>query len=194
METNDKESKKSAMNRRDFLQMGLRGAALVGLAGVSGYLIHKSTDDKLVWQIDPYKCQQCGRCATECVLNPSAVKAVHAYKMCGYCNFCSGYFIPNVKDFGTAAEKELCPTKAIQRTFIEEPYYKYDIKEDLCIGCAKCVKGCGAFGNGSFHLQIRHDVCVNCNQCNIAKACPAGAFVRLPAKDAYLLKNGWKKG
>ncbi|MHC4761400.1 MAG: hypothetical protein ACYS9H_08680 [Planctomycetota bacterium] len=35
----------------------------------------------------------CGNCATHCVLNESAVKCVHAYAMCGYCDLCTGYFI-----------------------------------------------------------------------------------------------------
>ena len=47
---------------------------------------------------------------------------------------------------------------------------EYIIDEELCIGCAKCVKGCAAFGNGSLHLQVRHDRCLNCNECTIATA------------------------
>lgn len=184
---------KKQINRRDFLQLGLRSAAVVSIGLVTGYLATKSSGNNLVWQIDPYRCIQCGKCATSCVKSPSAVKCVHAFKMCGYCNFCSGYFKPNVKQFDTGAEKELCPTKALSRTYIEDPYYKYDINEALCIGCAKCVKGCGAFGNGSLHLQIRQDICDNCNQCSIAKSCPADAIRQISAREPYLLKSGWKK-
>jgi len=41
--------------------------------------------------------------------------------------------------------------------------------------------------NGSLYLQVRHDVCVNCNECAIAVACPAQAFVRVPASSPNLL-------
>ncbi len=88
-----------------------------------------------------------------------------------------------------AAENQLCPTGAIERRFVEDPYYQYSIDEPLCIGCGKCVEGCEAFGNGSLFLQIRHDRCVNCNQCSIAAACPSDAFVRVPASKPYLLKD-----
>ena len=57
-----------------------------------------------------------------------------------------------VIDLHTGAENQLCPTAAIKRTFIEDPYFQYDIEEQLCIGCAKCVEGCNTFGNGSLHL------------------------------------------
>ena len=36
----------------------------------------------------------CDRCATHCVLVHSAVKCVHGYALCGYCNLCTGYFEP----------------------------------------------------------------------------------------------------
>ena len=141
---------------------------------------------RFVWQIDPTKCTQCGRCATECVINPSAVKCVHAFKMCGYCKLCFGYFQPGAAKLDEGAENQLCPTGAIDRRFIEEPYFQYEIEEDLCIGCAKCVKGCNAFGNGSLFLQVRHDICLNCNECAIAKACPSMAFKRVPSDTPYI--------
>ncbi len=83
----------------------------------------------------------------------------------------------------------MCPLGAIQRRFIEEPYFEYTIDETLCVGCGKCVKGCNAFGNGSLYLQVRHDRCVNCNDCAIARACPAGAFRRVPASRPYRMKT-----
>ncbi len=101
------------------------------------------------WQLDPAKCIQCGRCATNCVLSPSAVKCVHSYQICGYCDLCSGFLHQGAKARDTGAENELCPTGALKRTFIEEPFYQYTVDEALCNGCGKCVKGCGAFGNGS---------------------------------------------
>ncbi len=82
-----------------------------------------------------------------------------------------------------------CPTGAIARALVEDPYHEYTFNESLCIGCGKCVKGCSTFGNGSLHLQVRHDRCKNCNQCAIAVACPSRAFVRVPASDRYLLKQ-----
>lgn len=167
----------------------------MGLAlGATGFIaLKKSTSEKWVWQIDPFKCTQCGRCATECVKNPSAVKCVHAYDLCGYCDLCGGYFKPNAKELQTGAEYQLCPTAAIQRRFIEEPYFEYIIDEDLCIGCAKCVKGCSSFGNGSLHLQIRHDLCDNCNECAIARMCPSDAIIRVPASSPYLIKGDFIK-
>ena len=88
--------------------------------------------------------------------------------MCGYCDLCGGYLRQGVKTISTGAENQLCPTGAITRKFVEEPYFEYTINKDLCDGCAKCVKGCGDFGNGSLYMQIRHDLCVNCNDCSIA--------------------------
>lgn len=143
---------------------------------------------RTVWQLDPAKCIQCGQCATHCVLPQSAVKCVHRYERCGYCKLCFGFFIPGAANLTSAAENQICPTAAIKRKFIEDPYYEYTIDEPLCIGCGRCVKGCGAFGNGSLVLQVRHDRCVNCNDCAIARNCPAGAFSRVPADQPYLFK------
>jgi len=141
-----------------------------------------------LWQIDPTKCTQCGQCATYCVLSPSAVKCVHQYEMCGYCELCFGFFDLNSSGFDTGAESQLCPTGAIKRTFVEDPYHQYDIDEALCNACGKCVKGCGQFGNGALYLQVRHDRCLNCNECNIAANCPSDAFVRVPASKPYISK------
>jgi electron transport complex protein RnfB len=123
------------------------------------------------------------------VLTPSASKCVHAYVMCGYCKLCTGFFDNQPHKLNSGAENQLCPTGAIVRTFVEDPYYEYKIDEKLCMGCAKCVKGCNAFGNGSLFMQIRHDRCVNCNECRIAVNCPAQAIRRIPASQAYLIKG-----
>lgn len=176
--------------RRDFLRAGLRGAGLLALGGALAPLAARASREGAVWQIDPDKCVWCDRCSTECVLDPSAVKCVHAYAMCGYCDLCTGFFEPQPNALNTGAENQLCPTGAIKRAFIEDPFYQYTIDEALCIGCAKCVRGCTSFGNGSLFLQVRHDRCVNCNRCAIADACPAQAFVRVPASQPYLLKTG----
>src|ERR1017187_606085 len=124
-----------------------------------------------------------------CVLEQSAVKCVHAYAICGYCQLCTGYFEPEPNDLNTGAENCLCPTAAVKRTYVEDPYYEYTIDERLCIGCSKCVEGCNRFGNGSLFLQVRHDRCVNCNECAISKVCAGDAFRRVPADHPYLLKT-----
>jgi len=169
----------------------LRGAALLGAGALGGYLTGRAAADETLWQIDPYKCIACEKCETECVLQPSAVKCVHAYAQCGYCRLCTGYFVPDAPELVEAAENAQCPTDAIRRTFVEpgSPYFEYTIDEARCIGCAKCVEGCTRFGNGSLYLQIRHDRCVNCNECAIAVACPEEAIVRVPASRPYLLKD-----
>ena len=183
----DKKENPKHIDRREFICNCARYACLAGLVGTGIYLStkEKKTDSKdskhKVWQLDPKKCTQCGNCATKCVLTPSAVKCVHVFAVCGYCNLCGGYFQQNSKELTTGGENQLCPTAAIKRTYIDDPYYEYTIDEPLCIGCAKCVKGCGAFGNGSLVLQVRHDLCINCNECNIAKECPSQAFSLVPS-------------
>ena len=180
---------KKELTRRDLLGRSLRGACVVGLGGAVGVLADRGQAGEMLWQIDPAKCTRCGKCATECVLEISAVKCIHAYAMCGYCDLCTGYFEPDPSDLNTGAENILCPTGALIRSFIEDPYYEYEIDEELCIGCAKCVEGCSLFGNGSLYLQVRHNRCLNCNECSIAAACPAQAFRRVPASQPYIVKE-----
>ncbi len=145
--------------RRQFVWGALRGAFLFLLGGFTTLIVRSSQKERTVWQIDPYKCIACTNCANYCVLTPSAVKCVQHYPMCGYCKLCTGYFEPQPNALNTAAENQVCPTGAIKRTALEDPYYDYTIDEPLCIGCGKCVVGCVLFGNGSFSLQIRHDRC-----------------------------------
>ncbi len=182
-------SEKKKYDRREFLTNSGRFVLGFGALGLAGLAARNSMGGQMVWQIDPFKCTFCGRCATHCVLSESAVKCVHAYDLCGYCDLCGGYYKPGVTNLNTGAENMLCPTAAIERKFIEEPYFEYEIKEDLCIGCAKCVAGCTSFGNGSLHLQIRHDRCVDCNECAIARVCPSDAISRVPANQPYLIKG-----
>ena len=170
----------------------LRYGAL-GLLGSTGgaavFAGKKNNTQNTVWQIYPEICIACGNCATYFVMEESAVKCVHAYAVCGYCRICFGFFGPEPADINEAAENQLCPTGAIKRTFVEDPYYEYIIDEPLCMGCGKCVLGCNTFGNSSLFLQVRHDRCLNCNECSIAAACPSGAFKRVPADKPYLLKR-----
>ena len=161
----------------------------MAIVGVAGAALKDASAETWLWQIDPFKCTQCGRCATDCVLSQSAVRCVHAFDLCGYCDLCGGYLKPDAKVRNTAAESQLCPTAAIKRKFIEDPYYEYIIEEDLCIGCGKCVAGCSSFGNGSLHLQIRHDICKNCNECSISRVCPSDAISRTKQSKPYEIKG-----
>jgi len=186
---NDNTQQDGPLSRRAFMTGLGRGSSLLALGGVAGALAVRWRGKQMVWQIDPFKCTKCGRCATECVLDLSAVKCVHDYPMCGYCRLCFGFFQTNPSALDTGAENQMCPTGAIKRAFVEDPYHQYTIDEELCNGCAKCVEGCNQFGNASLYLQVRHDRCVNCNECTIAVECPADAFVRLPAETPYVTKR-----
>ena len=193
-----------AVTRREILRIGGRGAAVIGLGVAAGGMVLRRRDAprQMVWQIDPRKCIACGNCEVNCVLQPSAVKCLHTHSMCGRCNFCFGYYdLRAGSEVHAGVEYQLCPTDAIRREFLGGPYFEYTIDEEDCIGCGLCVKGCVGSGNGSLYLQVRHrmrgdppgDVpdgrCVNCNECSIAIACPAQAFVRVPADDPHPFRN-----
>ena len=182
------DKKENPVSRRDFIKKGAQALTGISVGGIALVLGSKKSDE-YVWQLDPNVCIQCEKCSTNCVLPQSAVKVVHSYEMCGYCDLCSGYLVPGAKSRDTGAENQMCPTGAIERKFIEDPYFEYTINEELCIGCGKCVKGCGDFGNGSLYLQVRHDRCVNCNECSIARACPSQAYRRVPADRPYILRG-----
>lgn len=184
----------SHLSRRELLKSGVRGAGLLGFGAATGFLAGRESKAETLWQINPDLCIQCGLCATECVLEISAVKCVHSHGVCGYCKLCTGYFEPEPINLDEGAENQLCPTGAIKREFIEDPYYEYHIIPDLCVGCGKCVKGCNMFGNGSLYLQVNHDRCVNCNICAISTACPAQAFVKVPSGKPYLLRGKGEAG
>ena len=181
------------VTRREAIRKGALAAAVVAVGGTAAMLLRHPSADGMVWQIDPEKCVQCGNCATYCVLEPSAVKCVHAFKLCGYCDLCFGYFAPGFEPQPgiviPGAESQVCPTEAIQRKWVEGPHFEYTIDEALCIGCGKCIKGCGNFGNGSLFLQVMHNRCLNCNECSIAAACPSNAYRRVPVTRPYLLKG-----
>jgi Na+-translocating ferredoxin:NAD+ oxidoreductase subunit B len=221
---------KKPQTRRDFLRSVFRGILLAGFVSLGGVIFSRRkcspaggeackscpdlsgcrlpyswlakpvTGRRTVWQLDPKKCIQCGRCATECVLQLSAVKCVHDFEMCGYCEYCFGFFIPGTKlgenrrNLTSGAENQTCPTGALKRRCVEGLEFEYTIDETLCIGCGRCVKGCGAWGNGSLKLQVRHDRCVNCNECSIARACPANAYSRVPADHPYLFRTANTEG
>ena len=178
------------ISRRQLLGGGMRGTCVLGLGVLGGILGKRSRAGDTVWQIDPYTCIACGNCATHCVLGESAVKCVHAFAMCGYCELCTGFFEPEPNALNEGAENQLCPVGALERKFVEDPYFQYDVDEEKCVGCSRCVQGCTQFGNGSLYLQVRHDLCQNCNACNIAAYCPSDAFVRVPADRPYIPRLG----
>jgi electron transport complex protein RnfB len=179
---------KRGTTRRRILADAARVGGVIVAGGGLAALARGARSEPTVWQIDPQKCIQCGKCATECVMTPSAVKCVHAYALCGYCKLCFGLFRDKRTGNTLTAENNRCPVDAIKRRPVEDPFYEMFIDEPACFGCGICVKGCNRFGNGSLFLQIRHDRCVNCNQCAIANACPSDAFVRVPASRPYLLR------
>jgi electron transport complex protein RnfB len=185
-----KQTPKNPEARRRFLRTC--GTLIAGgsILAVTGTLSKRafSRETEYFWQIDPAKCTFCGRCETDCVLPISAVKCVHAIKVCGFCDLCGGYY-RSFDELNTAAESVICPTGAIARKFVEEPYFEYTIDESLCNGCGKCAKGCNAFGNGSLYLQIKQELCTNCNECSIKNVCPADAIQRVPVAKIYDLKD-----
>ncbi len=179
------------VSRRTVLRAGLRGGAAAALAALAGLVFGRRAvaREPGVWQIDPDRCNQCGNCATRCVLRPSAVKCVQDYAVCGYCDLCFAYFNPRTSTREPPGVNGQCPTDAIRRKRLEDPYYEYRIDEALCIGCGICIRGCEDAGNGSLHLQIKQDLCVQCNQCAIAVACPADAIHKVPASTPYLHRS-----
>ncbi|MEN6626279.1 MAG: 4Fe-4S binding protein [Candidatus Sumerlaeia bacterium] len=176
------------MTREEFLTQCGRGLLLLALGGGVGGLAARNVkaSGNMVWQIDPAKCIACGRCATHCVLEQSAVRCVNAFSMCGYCDLCSGFFGSQPSELNEGAENQICPTNAIVRRYVEEPYFEYTIDKGKCIACGRCVSDCAQYGNGSLHLQISQEKCVDCNQCSIATACPRHAISRVPADTPYI--------
>jgi len=185
-------------SRREFLGMVGRGVGAAAIGGVIGLLVNESRaragGGGNLWQIDPAKCIQCGQCATHCVLSQSAVRCFHAFAVCGYCDLCTGFFEAQPNALNTAAENQTCPTGAIHRGYVEDPYFEYQIDRALCIGCAKCVKGCTSYGNGSLFLQIDHQFCRHCNRCTIAMACPSNAISRVTGASDQIYKSTHVRG
>jgi len=179
-----------AVTRRRFFAKVAKGAALFLFGGMLGGLVERLRARRWVWQIDPQKCVQCGNCATACVLAPSAVRCMHAIELCGYCDLCFGFFQERHPGNDEGAENQACPTGALLRRFVEDPYYEYRVDRARCIGCAKCVKGCRTYGNSSLYLQVQRDLCVDCNQCAIALRCEGQAFRRIPVEMQYLPRRG----
>ena len=129
-----KENKNSPIARRKFLRVlgtAVAGGSILAVSGVLASRLKNEKEASYYWQIDPQKCTHCGRCETDCVLQVSAVKCFHANKVCGYCDLCGGYFRSNAKELNTAAENLMCPTGAIQRKFVEDPYFEYQYNNTI---------------------------------------------------------------
>jgi ferredoxin len=185
------------------LSKALQGAAVVGLAGAAGHLIHKA-HGRVVWQVDAARCinsrlgetavEACALCTTECVVALSAVRAVNEYSKCGRCNICPAYYdITSAVDERGLPSQKLCPRDAILRKPIgkvdpEDPannFYEYVIDEEKCDGCGKCVMKCKEpLGLGSIVLKVRYGRCVDCNRCPISTACPKSALIQVSLDEA----------
>jgi electron transport complex protein RnfB len=173
---------KTKLTRRELMETAARGAAFVGLGGLTSILALKA-HATYAWAVDTAKCINsklgavgvpvCELCATECVVSLSAVRAVNEFSKCGRCYVCPSYFkiTSAVGPDGLPSEK-VCPRDAIERKAIGET---------KCNGCGRCVLECKEpAGLGSITLEVRHNVCLDCNRCSIATACPEDAYVRQP--------------
>lgn len=191
-------------SRRNFIINA--GRAVFGLAlgtiayRVGGSFLNSEQAGPLTrhaWQIDPDKCTACGKCKTLCVRTPSAVKAVNDQKKCSFCVVCYGHISNKniASDKIMSDGKRVCPNEAVTRKEYsggKDGYYIYDIDDDKCDGCSKCVEQCIKKGTKSMFLIIRPDLCINCNDCNIAANCPEKAIdkVFIGAEDDF--KGIWE--
>ena len=100
-------------SRRSALTSAVRGAGILVAGGALASLAAQR-DNQFVWQIDPYKCIQCGKCATECVLSPSAVKCLNVFPICGYCRRCTGYFVAWTDSLNEGRRKPTLPHRRPQ--------------------------------------------------------------------------------
>ncbi|MEN8121761.1 MAG: ferredoxin, partial [Bacteroidota bacterium] len=64
----DSKKGKKKIDRREFINSTVRLSVGIAIGSVGGVLLSNTTTDDMVWQLDPAKCVQCGRCATNCVL------------------------------------------------------------------------------------------------------------------------------
>ena len=174
--------------RREFIDKSVRILGIAGIGGAAGVLAHRAYGDA-VYQVNPFKCTACDLCRTSCVLSHSAVKAVNDFDKCGYCMLCPAYMdVTSMPDERGIPSGKVCPQDALLRRVVgdvdpDDPmnnYYEYEVDEERCDGCGKCVKACAPpAGNGSLRLEIRYDRCLECNECAIRIACPDDAIVQV---------------
>jgi Na+-translocating ferredoxin:NAD+ oxidoreductase subunit B len=174
-------------NRRSFLINAARTTCALALGGmvyrVAGSYLNDENPGpatRHAWQIDTEKCTACGKCQTLCVRTPSAVKAVNDQKKCSFCVVCYGHISnKNIASDKIMTEgKRVCPVDAVIRKEYsggKDGYYTYEIDDNKCDACCKCVEHCTKKGTRSMFLIIRPDLCMNCNSCNIAVNCPEKA-------------------
>jgi Na+-translocating ferredoxin:NAD+ oxidoreductase subunit B len=174
-------------NRRKFIINAGRAACGLAIGGLAYRVVGSNlkSDEpgpvtRHAWQINLDKCTACGLCKTLCVRTPSAVKAVNDQKKCSFCVVCYGHISNDriASDKIMSEGKRVCPVDAVKRndyTHKPEGYFIYEIDDNLCDACGKCVERCTKKGTRSMFLIIRPDLCTNCNSCNIAVRCPEKA-------------------
>lgn len=192
--------------RRSFLLWMGRGLFTTALAAAAVRVLggkRQDADDvpldgRYAWQIDPDKCTYCGRCATACVRNPSAVRAVNDQKKCSNCVVCYGH----IHNLGADSDKieeqaKVCPFNAVERTNFsggQDGLFLYTIRGDLCNGCGACALKCNTHGNKSMFLLIRPDLCLGCRECAIAEVCPSDALKIVPLQSATDFRPAFGNG
>ena len=199
------------IDRRQFLLTTGRAACVLAIGGLAYRIISSHMDEetagprsRYVWAIDPFACTACGKCETECVRKPSAVKAVNDQKKCSYCVVCYGH-ITNTRiptDRIMTDGIRLCKHDAVRRrSFSGQPdgHFIYDIDHNKCTACGLCVQQCLEHGSESIFLIIRPDLCLACNDCSIARRCPEKAIDRVyigpedEYKGIYFMEDdGWE--
>ncbi len=185
-----------ALGRRSFFTWLGRGFCVTALgAAAARVLVGKHPDaefdqpsGRCAWRIDASKCTFCGKCATACVRQPSAVRAVNDQTKCSNCVVCYGH----IHNHGAPSDQienqpKVCPEDAVRRTEFSgglDGYYLYTIEDERCNGCGACAKACNVFGSKSMFLIIRPDLCMGCHECAIATACPSDALKFVPLQSA----------
>lgn len=192
------------LNRRNFIINAGRTACALAMGGMVYRVASSHLSDKdagpvtrHAWMIDPEKCTACGKCKTLCVRTPSAVKAVNDQKKCSFCVVCYGH----ISNKNIASDKimtegiRVCPYDAvIRKNITDRPdgYFVYDIDDNKCDACGKCVEHCIKKGTKSMFLIIRPDLCTNCNSCNIAINCPEKAVSKVFIGSEDDFKGVWE--
>ena len=172
-------SPKPTVSRRQFMRDGARLTAMTGVGVLLGVSLTRSSGKTTVWQIDPGKCLRCDQCASACVLEQSAVKCVHAHAICGYCQLCTGYFTPEPNELNTAAENQLCPTAAIRRSFIEDPYYEIQDRREALHRLRQVRRGLQSLRQ---RLALPPGAAGPLPELQRVRHCPGVSWRRIPAR------------